>query len=84
MLANGRGGWVQTANFVLTGLMVVAAAAGFGSVYTETFEEQTIGTGSQGASFGVNGATVSDVCRAAAEPPPERYNPIFCPPSPLW
>jgi hypothetical protein len=29
MLANGPGGWVQTANFVLTGLMVLAAAVGF-------------------------------------------------------
>ena len=32
MLANGPGGWVQTANFVFTGLMVLAAAAGFGRV----------------------------------------------------
>ena len=30
VLANGPGGWVQTANFVLTGLMVLAAAIGFG------------------------------------------------------
>jgi hypothetical protein len=29
VLANGPGGWVQTANFVLSGLMVLAAAAGF-------------------------------------------------------
>lgn len=29
VLANGPGGWVQTANFVLCGLMVIAAAAGF-------------------------------------------------------
>ncbi len=28
VLANGPGGWVQTANFVLSGLMVVAAAVG--------------------------------------------------------
>jgi hypothetical protein len=28
MLANGPGGWIQTANFVITGLMVIAAAAG--------------------------------------------------------
>src|SRR5262249_41415299 len=28
-LANGPGGWVQTANFVLSGLMVIAAAIGF-------------------------------------------------------
>jgi hypothetical protein len=29
VLANGTGGWIQTANFVLTGLMVIAAAVGF-------------------------------------------------------
>jgi hypothetical protein len=29
VLANGPGGWVQTGNFVLTGLMVLAAASGF-------------------------------------------------------
>lgn len=32
LLANGPGGWVQTANFLLTGLMVLAAAVGFGRV----------------------------------------------------
>jgi hypothetical protein len=32
VLANGPGGWVQTANFALTGLMVLAAAAGFARV----------------------------------------------------
>jgi len=29
VLANGPGGWIQTANFILTGLMVLAAATGF-------------------------------------------------------
>jgi hypothetical protein len=29
VLANGSYGWIQTANFVLSGLMVLAAAAGF-------------------------------------------------------
>jgi hypothetical protein len=29
VLANGSWGWVQTANFALTGLMVIAAAVGF-------------------------------------------------------
>jgi hypothetical membrane protein len=29
VLANGPGGWVQTASFVLSGLMVLAAAVGF-------------------------------------------------------
>jgi hypothetical protein len=32
VLANGSWGWVQTANFVLSGLMVLAAAVGFGRV----------------------------------------------------
>jgi len=29
VLANGPGGWVQAANFILTGAMVIAAAVGF-------------------------------------------------------
>jgi hypothetical membrane protein len=29
LLANGPGGWIQTASFLLTGLMVLAAAVGF-------------------------------------------------------
>ena len=29
VLANGTGGWIQTANFALTGVMVIAAAVGF-------------------------------------------------------
>jgi hypothetical protein len=32
VLANGPGGWVQSANFVLSGVMVIAAAVGFGRV----------------------------------------------------
>jgi Protein of unknown function (DUF998) len=36
VLANGPGGWIQTANFVLTGLMVVAAAVGFRRVLGPT------------------------------------------------
>lgn len=31
-LANGPGGWVQTANFILSGMMVIAAAVGFARV----------------------------------------------------
>jgi hypothetical protein len=30
VLANGPGGWVQTANFIVSGLMVIAAAIGIG------------------------------------------------------
>lgn len=32
LLANGTGGWVQTANFVVSGAMVIAAAVGFARV----------------------------------------------------
>ena len=32
VLANGPGGWIQTANLALTGLTVLAAAVGFGRV----------------------------------------------------
>lgn len=32
LLANGPGGWIQTANFALSGLMVIAAAVGFARV----------------------------------------------------
>lgn len=32
VLANGPGGWVQTANFLVTGLMVIAAAVGIARV----------------------------------------------------
>lgn len=35
-LANGPGGWVQTANFALSGLMVIAAAIGFARVLRES------------------------------------------------
>lgn len=36
VLANGPGGWVQTANFVVCGLMVVGAAVGFRRVLRTT------------------------------------------------
>jgi hypothetical protein len=36
LLANGPGGWVQTANFVITGLMVLAAAVGFRRVLAKS------------------------------------------------
>lgn len=41
VLANGPWGWVQIANFVVSGLLVVAAAVGFARV---------LGSGSRGAS----------------------------------
>jgi len=36
VLANGPGGWIQTVNFVLTGLMVLGAAMGFQRVLGRT------------------------------------------------
>ena len=41
VLANGPGGWVQTANFVLTGVMVLAAAVGFRRVLGPTSRGMT-------------------------------------------
>lgn len=35
VLANGPGGWIQTANFVVTGLLVIAAAIGIRRVLRE-------------------------------------------------
>jgi Protein of unknown function (DUF998) len=51
LLANGPGGWVQTANFVLSGLMVIAAAAGFGRVLRPTSRAVSWFLGGFGASM---------------------------------
>ena len=51
VLANGPGGWVQTANFVLTGLMVVAAAVGFKRVLGPRSLAATAFLGAFGASM---------------------------------
>jgi Protein of unknown function (DUF998) len=51
LLANGPGGWVQTANFVLTGLMVLAAAVGFGRVLGTTSRAVTWFLGGFGVSM---------------------------------
>lgn len=51
LLANGPGGWVQTANFVLTGLMVVAAAVGFGRVLGPKTRKAAWFLGAFGASM---------------------------------
>lgn len=51
LLANGPGGWVQTANFVLSGLMVLAAAAGFGRVLRPTARAVSWFLGGFGASM---------------------------------
>ena len=51
LLANGPGGWIQTANFVLTGLMVVAAAMGLGRVLGQKSRLVTWFLGSFGVSM---------------------------------
>jgi hypothetical protein len=55
LLANGPGGWVQTANFVLTGLMVLAAAIGFG---------RALGPGSRGFAWSLGGFGLSMILAA--------------------
>src|SRR5262245_35636967 len=59
VLANGPGGWVQTANFVVTGLMVIAAAVGF---------RRTLGPNSRAVSLSLGtfgaGMIVAAVFRA--------------------
>jgi hypothetical protein len=55
LLANGPGGWVQTANFVLSGLMVIAAAVGFGRIP---------GPGLRGASWFLGGFGASMIAAA--------------------
>ena len=59
VLANGPGGWVQTANFVVTGLLVVAAAVGFQRVLRATSRA----TGIFLSAFGVS-MLVAAVCPA--------------------
>ncbi len=51
VLANGAGGWVQTANFVLTGLMVIAAARGLWRALAPTSRAVSWCLGGFGASM---------------------------------
>jgi hypothetical protein len=51
VLANGPGGWIQTANFVLTGLMVLGAAVGFQRVLGPTSRAIGYFLGAFGASM---------------------------------
>ena len=51
VLANGPGGWVQTANFVITGLMVVAAAIGFRDALAPKSRALSVFLGAFGASM---------------------------------
>ena len=59
VLANGPGGWIQTANFVVTGLLVVAAAVGFQRVLRATSRATSIFLGAFGVSM-----LVAAVCPA--------------------
>ena len=58
VLANGPGGWVQTANFVVSGLMVIAAAVGI---------RRVLGPGGRGTS-GFLGAFGASMLAAAVFP----------------
>lgn len=51
VLANGHGGWVQTANFAITGLMVIAAAVGFSRVLGTSLRATAWWLGVFGASM---------------------------------
>jgi hypothetical protein len=51
VLTNGPGGWVQTVNFVLSGLMVLAAAVGFARVLGPKSRGVTWFLGGYGASM---------------------------------
>jgi len=55
LLANGPGGWIQTANFLLTGLMVLAAAVGF---------RRALGRGSLGLTILLGGYGLAMVAAA--------------------
>src|SRR5262245_6303133 len=59
-LANGPGGWVQTANFLLTGLMVLAAAVGFSRVLGKSSRAFPWLLGAFGASLIVAAAFRAD------------------------
>ncbi|HEY9227311.1 MAG TPA: DUF998 domain-containing protein [Gemmatimonadaceae bacterium] len=51
VLANGPGGWIQTANFVVTGSMVLAAAVGFQRELRGTSRAMSWFLGAFGASM---------------------------------
>lgn len=72
-LANGPGGWVQTANFVLTGLMVVAAAVGFARVLRPRFRALSTFLGTFGVSMLVAAAFPADPVLGFPPGTPEGY-----------
>lgn len=73
VLANGPGGWVQTANFVLTGLMVIAAAAGF---------RRALGPSSRGVSVFLGAFGVSMIAAAVFRADPMDGFPVGTPTGP--
>jgi hypothetical protein len=73
VLANGPGGWVQTANFILTGLMVIAAAVGF---------RRTLGPGSRAMSVFLAAFGASMIVAAAFPADPMDGFPVGTPKGP--
>lgn len=59
-LANGPGGWIQTANFILSGLMVIAAAGGIARVLKPAGRMVSWFLGAFGASMLVAAAFPAD------------------------
>lgn len=51
LLANGAGGWVQTTNFVVSGVMVIAAAIGMWRVLQPAGRATTVALGTYGAAM---------------------------------
>jgi hypothetical protein len=73
LLANGPGGWVQTANFVLSGLMVLAAAAGL---------KRVLGPKARGASWFLGGFGASMIVAAVFPADPVDGFPVGTPVGP--
>lgn len=60
VLANGPGGWVQTANFIVTGVMVIAVAIGFRRALAPRSLAVSLFLGAFGASMLVAAAFRAD------------------------
>lgn len=73
LLANGPGGWVQTANFVLSGLMVLGAAVGFARV---------LGPKARAVSWFLGGFAASMIVAAAFPADPVDGFPVGTPAGP--
>lgn len=73
LLANGPGGWLQTANFVLGGLMVLAAAVGFARVLGPNARAASWFLGAFGASMIVAAVFPADPVDGFPVGTPEGY-----------